>query len=88
MNRTSALLAACLALPLAAAAASVTFKPEVSAEVAQDYPNLDALYKNWHTHPELSLQEKVTSAGLAQQLRAAAPAAGAAIGSAVSSRSR
>ncbi|UJP64243.1 amidohydrolase [Mongoliitalea daihaiensis] len=34
------------------------------------YPSLDALYKHLHQNPELSLQEKETSARMAQELRA------------------
>jgi hippurate hydrolase len=39
--------------------------------VADDYPYLDALYKHFHRHPELSLQEELTAARLAKELRAA-----------------
>jgi hippurate hydrolase len=39
--------------------------------IADEYPSLDALYKNLHAHPELGFQEKRTSARLAKELRAA-----------------
>ena len=35
------------------------------------WPELDALYRELHAHPELSLQEKETAARLAGRLRAA-----------------
>jgi len=49
--------------------------PEVSAAVgariAAEYPSLDALYKDLHAHPELSLMEEKTSAKVAAELRSA-----------------
>ncbi|HEY0550387.1 MAG TPA: amidohydrolase [Verrucomicrobiae bacterium] len=39
--------------------------------VADTYPKLDALYKHFHAHPELSLHEEKTSAKLAAELREA-----------------
>lgn len=35
-----------------------------------NYPQLDALYKDLHRHPELPFQEKVTAARLAKEMRA------------------
>jgi amidohydrolase len=37
--------------------------------VADAYPKLDALYRHFHAHPELSLHEEKTSAKLAEELR-------------------
>ncbi|HLJ98245.1 MAG TPA: amidohydrolase [Gemmataceae bacterium] len=42
---------------------------EVQKRVANDYGRLESLYKHFHQHPELSLQEVQTSARLAQELR-------------------
>jgi len=43
----------------------------VQARVDQEYPSLFELYKHLHSHPELSFQEKETSARLAEELRKA-----------------
>jgi hippurate hydrolase len=42
---------------------------EISQRVARDYPRLETMYKDLHTHPELSLKEQQTSARLARELR-------------------
>src|SRR5437773_1288141 len=39
--------------------------------VAKDYASLDALYKHFHSHPELSLFEEQTAKRLAKELAAA-----------------
>ena len=39
--------------------------------VAEEYPKLDALYKHFHSQPELSLREEKTSARLAAELKEA-----------------
>src|SRR3954464_4617356 len=44
---------------------------EIRKRLNADYPRLDALYKHFHAHPELSLQEEQTAARLAKELRAA-----------------
>jgi metal-dependent amidase/aminoacylase/carboxypeptidase family protein len=44
---------------------------EIRKRIDADYPRLDALYKHFHAHPELSLQEEQTAARLAKELRAA-----------------
>jgi hippurate hydrolase len=63
------LAALSLALPSASGA------PDPSAAFASRldaaYPSLDALYKDLHAHPELSLMEEKTSARVAAELRAA-----------------
>jgi hippurate hydrolase len=43
---------------------------ELSAKVQQMLPELEALYKDIHAHPELSMQEKRTAALAAQHLAA------------------
>jgi hippurate hydrolase len=43
----------------------------VTQKVSADYLSLDALYKDFHLHPELSLMEEKTSAKVAAELRAA-----------------
>ncbi len=52
-------------------AADDTTRSAVAQKLAADYPSLDALYKNFHAHPELSLMEEKTSAALAAELRSA-----------------
>ena len=39
-------------------------KEAVEKQITQDYPRLEALYKQIHANPELSLQEEKTSARL------------------------
>jgi len=46
-----------------------TMAQTVDAFIEKIYPELDALYKHLHQNPELSLQEKETSARIAQELR-------------------
>jgi hippurate hydrolase len=41
---------------------------ELNGRIAAEYPALDALYKDLHSHPELSLHEAQTSARLAHEL--------------------
>jgi hippurate hydrolase len=43
--------------------------PEIQKRIADCYGHLESLYKQLHTHPELSLQEVQTSARLVQELR-------------------
>jgi amidohydrolase len=49
-------------------ATGTTERDLVQARVAQEYPALFDLYQDWHRHPELSFQEKRTSARLAEEL--------------------
>ena len=44
-------------------------KAAIEASVEADYPKLDALYKEIHTHPELAFQEVKTAARLAAEMR-------------------
>src|SRR5260370_32557416 len=43
--------------------------PEIERRIADNYGQLEVLYKHLHTHPELSLQEVQTAAPMAQELR-------------------
>jgi amidohydrolase len=64
------------ALPLAlvavgAYAADAGLKSAVAARINAESASLDALYRDLHAHPELSLMEEKTSARVAAELRAA-----------------
>jgi len=43
---------------------------EIKTRLTDEYESLDSLYKHFHSHPELSLEEKETAARLARELRA------------------
>ncbi len=45
-------------------------QPALKAQIAADYPHLDALYKDIHANPELGLKETRTAAKLAGEMRA------------------
>jgi amidohydrolase len=51
--------------------AVINHLPEIKTHLADEYKSLDAIYKHFHAHPELSLEEKETAARLAKELRAA-----------------
>ena len=64
-------LAAFLATAVHAAPLNVpTTLKTIDAQLDRDYPQLDALYKDIHAHPELGFQEVETSKKLAAQMRA------------------
>ncbi len=66
------LLTALVLAPAARLAATEpALRETVIARVNADYPSLDALYQDLHTHPELSLMEVRTAAKIAGELRAA-----------------
>lgn len=44
---------------------------DLKSDIANDYPSLDALYKNLHAHPELSFHETVTAQRMAAELKTA-----------------
>ncbi|MFM1768529.1 MAG: hypothetical protein RJA22_1058 [Verrucomicrobiota bacterium] len=75
MNRPRRLLLAAVVcsqllrpgLPSAAAAADAALRPLAERELA----SLEALYREWHAHPELSFQERETARRLAAELRRA-----------------
>ena len=46
-------------------------REQVQAQIEQQYPSLFELYKYLHSHPELSFQERNTSAKVAEELRKA-----------------
>jgi amidohydrolase len=64
--------AALLALPLQAHAELdiAKLKTAIETSVENDYPKLDALYKDIHAHPEIAFQEEKTAAKLAAEMRA------------------
>jgi amidohydrolase len=49
---------------------AVADKAAIDAEFAADWPRLEVLYKDIHSHPELAFQETRTAALLAAQMRA------------------
>jgi hippurate hydrolase len=70
----AAVLATLIAAPAATAWAAplnvLAAKKAVDAQLDRDYPQLDALYKDIHAHPELGFQEVKTAAKLAQEMKA------------------
>ena len=69
MTRFSALIPLLLASVSAHAADPAAQKTAVDAEIARQWPELDALYYDLHSHPELGFQENRTSALLAVKMR-------------------
>src|ERR1700742_3365741 len=65
----SVALSSLLALPAHAELDVVKLKDSISATLEQDYPKLDALYKDIHAHPEIAFQEVKTAAKLAAEMR-------------------
>ncbi|MDE2356305.1 MAG: amidohydrolase [Alphaproteobacteria bacterium] len=64
-----------LALVLAAASPAAALDPaavkaQVDKDVGADWPHLQALYEDIHSHPELGFQEERTAADLAKEMRA------------------
>lgn len=43
-------------------------RQRVNAQINQEYPSLEALYKHLHTHPELSLREEQTGLRIGEEL--------------------
>jgi amidohydrolase len=73
MKRFVGILLACLALSTAQAHAELDvarLKVAIEASLENDYPKLDALYKDIHAHPEIAFQEVKTAARLAAEMRA------------------
>src|SRR6185503_4439373 len=66
----SAALFAASPLPAHAELDPVNLKKAIETSLANDYPKLDALYKELHAHPELAFQEVKTAAKLAAEMRA------------------
>lgn len=74
MKPSPALLAATLTLAFAATrvfSADAALRETVARKVAADYASLDALYKDLHGKPELSLMEERTASVVARELRTA-----------------
>ena len=73
MTKRSLLLAVALAVPAPALAAPAldvpAAKARIEASLAKTYPDLESLYKDLHTHPELAFQENRTAALLAARMR-------------------
>src|ERR1700712_2463895 len=72
MRSAPLLLATILAGTLPAAAQAidpVAARTAIDAQITKNYPALDTLYKDLHTHPELGFQETRTAALLAAQMR-------------------
>ncbi len=63
-------LFASLLAPLSLFAASPEFRNVVAASVAAEYPSLEKIYHDLHTHPELSFMETRTAGIVAAELRA------------------
>jgi len=76
MNRSIKLLLASVALgaaslsPARAGIDVARLKATIETSVEADYPKLDALYRELHTHPEIAFQEVKTAARLAAEMRA------------------
>lgn len=73
MRRSSLVLVfaslTCAAPALAAQPDLVAARKTIDATIERSAPELLSLYRDLHTHPELSLQESRTSARLAQEMR-------------------
>lgn len=63
------LLLSCLTSTVAFAAVNPALREAVQRKVAADYAHLDALYKDLHANPELSLMEERTAGVIARELR-------------------
>jgi len=66
----SAALCAATLLPARAELDVAKLKTTIEASVENEYPKLDALYKDIHAHPEIAFQEVKTAAKLAVEMRA------------------
>jgi amidohydrolase len=53
------------------AAADSALRQAITAKVAAEYPSLETLYKDLHSHPELSLMEERTARVMAREWKAA-----------------
>jgi amidohydrolase len=71
MNRiASAAICAAAHVPANAEMNINMLKAAIETSIEGDYPNLDALYKDIHAHPEIAFQEVRTAARLAAEMRA------------------
>ncbi|HEY2051500.1 MAG TPA: amidohydrolase [Caulobacteraceae bacterium] len=72
-GKRAALAGAALVVALAAPAMAMDVaadKAAIDQEFTADWPHLEALYKDIHSHPEIAFQEQRTSALLAKEMRA------------------
>lgn len=67
--KTLTSLSLLLAVPLSLGAAPAALQEAVVAKVAAEYPSLEAIYHDLHTHPELSFMEVRTAGIVAAELR-------------------
>jgi amidohydrolase len=67
---TSVALCSLLSLPARAELDVAKLKTTIEASVENEYPKLDAFYKDIHAHPEIAFQEVKTAAKLAVEMRA------------------
>src|SRR4030081_2834871 len=65
----SVALCSLLSLPARAELDVAKLKTTIEASVENEYPKLDALYKDIHAHPEIAFQEVKTAAKLATEMR-------------------
>ena len=65
------ILPASLAVAIFVVRSPAAVPDPVASSISAQYASLDALYKDLHAHPELSLQEDKTAARVAAELRAA-----------------
>src|SRR4030081_3372802 len=65
----SVALCSLLSLPARAELDVAKLKTTIEASVENEYPKLDALYKDIHAHPEIAFQEVKTAARLAAEMR-------------------
>src|SRR5262245_60436583 len=63
-------LGSVIALPAHAEFDVASLKQSIETSFESEYPKLDALYKDIHTHPEIAFQEEKTAAKLAAEMRA------------------
>ena len=54
---------------LATAMSGNAFAQDLRQSIRQDMPNLLEVYRDFHTHPELSMQETRSAARLAEEAR-------------------
>lgn len=60
-----------ITVPLSASAADNALRETVASKITAEYPSLEAMYKDLHAKPELSLMEERTAGVVARELRAA-----------------
>src|SRR5476649_1090015 len=63
-------IAAALMLHAAQAQNAAAINGQITGQINAMYPQLDAIYKDLHAHPEIAFQEEKTAAKLAAEMRA------------------